>query len=45
MAVCGNEDSLIGFLWINLLRRVQGFKLPEMHAQTHEKTDNYHRRC
>lgn len=26
MAVGGNEDSLIGFLWINPLRRVRGVK-------------------
>lgn len=45
MAVCGNEDSLIGILWIDLLRGVQGFKLQETHAQIHEKTDNYHQRC
>ena len=36
MAVCGNEDSLIGFLWINPSRRVQGLKLPEIHTQTHK---------
>lgn len=35
MAVCGNEDSLIGFLWINPLRRVQGVKLPDTHARAH----------
>lgn len=38
MAVCGNEDSLIGFLWINPLRRVQGVKLPETQAHTHTHT-------
>lgn len=37
MAVGGNEDSLIGFLWINPLRRVQGVKLPETHTQTHKR--------
>lgn len=35
MAVGGNEDSLIGFLWINPLRRVQGVNCPK-HTHTHE---------
>lgn len=37
MAVGGNEDSLIGFLWISPLRRVQGVKLPETHTHTNTK--------
>lgn len=37
MAVCGNEDSLIGFLWINPLRRVQGVKLPLTHIHRHKR--------
>lgn len=38
MAVGGNEDSLIGFLGINPLRKVQSIKLAKTHAQ---KKDNY----
>lgn len=40
MAVGGNEDSLIGFLWINPLRRVQGVNCPK-HTHTHTNTKDW----